>query len=404
MEPADAASANSNGQGFRKGQVTTTPDSADLLRIGSSTRKASVRPQRSIRASRKLSSTDKAQQMTNVLFATNRHQRQPSKSGLPHFNDECLPANPGNLVCASASVAGIDINAPSSGTIKAISPLMQGAFADQDLTPILNSKNDILVFIHGAANSFGDAITRAAYNQAWLAQAKLPAGANRNFDIIAFTWPSRPYLLADIVGDFVDYRHDQHQARASAYHCCALMDLLYAFRGRIGNRRLNLLCHSMGGYMLAGAVQLWFSNHTGPSTPLFDEVVLAAVDEPATTFSTANGGRLSELWRLGREITVYFNNDDIAMGLSHFANQDYRLGFNGPPNKADKGFFSTNVYEFVDCTGVNDFISSLLDAPDRSHQYYRQSPKVRADISAAFAGLTPVRPKYDPKGNVYSLF
>jgi hypothetical protein len=101
---------------------------------------------------------------------------------------------------------------------------------------------------------------------------------------------------------------------------------------------------------------------------------------------------------------VYFDNDDIAMALSHIANQDFRLGYDGPPNAADTGFFSRNVYEFVDCTGVNDYISTIIDAPDRSHQYYRQSPTVRADILTVFAGAVPVRHAYDAAANTYSLF
>jgi len=85
-------------------------------------------------------------------------------------------------------------------------------------------------------------------------------------------------------------------------------------------------------------------------------------------------------------------------------NQEDRLVHDGPPNMADTHFFSTSVYEFADCTGVNDFINSPLEAPDQSRQYYRQSPTVRADIAASLAGLVPTRLKYDAKKNVYSLF
>ena len=55
-----------------------------------------------------------------------------------------------------------------------LSPLNQGGFTEAQLAPLIASPNDILVFVHGAANSFSDAITRAAYNQAWLAAAALP--------------------------------------------------------------------------------------------------------------------------------------------------------------------------------------------------------------------------------------
>ena len=339
----------------------------------------------------------------NVLFATSRQRLPDTAAGIPNFGDTTLPAAPGALTCAKATVTGIDISKPSSGVITQVSPLNQGGFAAADLAELLASQNDILVFVHGAANDFNDAVTRAAYNKSWLGQGSVP-GWNSVFDVIAFTWPARQYQLANIIGDYADYRHDQAEATQSAYHFGLFLQQMLALQPRIGRRRMNLLCHSMGNYMLGGAVELLYANHAQPATPMFNEIVLAAADEPATTFSTPNGGRMNFLWRLGREITVYFNNADVAMGLSHLVNRDYRLGYDGPPNTADTQFFSTNVYDFVDCTGVGDFISPLLQAPDRSHQYYRQSPTVRSDILATLAGATPVRPKYDQSANVYSLF
>jgi esterase/lipase superfamily enzyme len=341
--------------------------------------------------------------MPNILFATNRQRLPDSPAGLPSFGDQALPASPGALTCATATVTNIDIAVPSSGDITAISALNQGGFAAVDLAPVLQSQNDILVFVHGCANDFNDAITRAAYNKTWLGQGNVP-GYSSICDMIAFTWPARSYVIANIVGDYDDYLHDQAEAGQSAYHFGLFLQQMQALQQRIGNRRMNLLCHSMGNYMLGGAVELLFANNAQPATPLFDEIVLAAADEAADTFSTPNGGRLANLWRLGREITVYYNNDDIAMALSQIVNQDYRLGYDGPPNEADTSFFSTNVYEFVDCTGVNDYISSLIEAPDRSHQYYRQSPTVRTDVIATLAGATPSRLKYDANANVYSLF
>ncbi|MDR3529421.1 MAG: alpha/beta hydrolase [Rhodopila sp.] len=341
--------------------------------------------------------------MTNILFATNRQRLPDTAAGVADFGDTTAQPGPGGLLYATAAVAGIITTQADSGTITQISNPNPGIFADADLRPVLESQNDVLVFVHGCANGFQDAIKRAAYNKEWLGAAAVP-GVDTVLDVIAFTWPARSYTIANIVGDYTDYRHDQSEARASAAHFCLFLQQIQALRQRLGNRRLNLLCHSMGNYMLGGAVEALFTSGAAPATPLFDEVILAAADETATSFSTPNGGRLTNLWRLGREITVYFNNDDIAMALSHIVNQDFRLGYDGPPNAADTGFFSRNVYEFVDCTGVDDYINSILQAPDRSHQYYRQSPTVRSDIVTTLAGATPVRPRYDGGANIYSLF
>jgi len=341
--------------------------------------------------------------MPQILFATNRQKLPVSTPDLAKFGDAPMPPAPDNLFCGIATVANIDIGQPAAGIVQTTSPLVQGSFAADQLAPLLRSTNDVLIFIHGAANSFEDAMTRAAYNKAWIAAANL-GGVNCDFDLIAFSWPARSYCFADLVGDYFDYREDQAAAGQSYYHADLFLRQMYALRQRIGNRRLNLLCHSMGNYVLAGAVEQWFAGAAAPTQPLFDEIILAAADEDAATFAAPNGRRLSHLWRLGREITVYSNRDDVAMALSHVANFDYRLGYDGPANAADTGFFSRNVYEFVNCSGVNDYLSNILVEPDRSHQYYRQSPTVRADIAASLAGLTPNRLRYDASANVYSLF
>ncbi len=97
-------------------------------------------------------------------------------------------------------------------------------------------------------------------------------------------------------------------------------------RGYIGNRRMSLLCHSMGNYMLGGAVEMWSTSNPADSTPLFDYVLLAAADEVANRFSTPHNGRLANLKKLGRKKSTY-NYDDVLMKVSHIANCDIRLGY-----------------------------------------------------------------------------
>ena len=325
--------------------------------------------------------------MPNILFATSRQIRPHAAGAVPDFGDTSLPEAPDALICAAATVTGIDIARPDAGTIAAMSEPARGGFAAADLAPILASPNDILVFVHGCANSFTNAITRAAYNQAWLGQAWGAA-----HDMIGFTWPARPYVIADIIDDYIDYRHDQAQARDSAFHFGLFVRQMQALRARIGGRRLNLLCHSMGNTMLAGAVEALFAGREPPATPIFDQVVLAAADEIATSFATPHGGRLAKLHRLSRAITVYYSRDDIAMALSRLVNLDPRLGHAGPPGETDTRVFPPDIYGFVDCSGVNDYLSDVRAEPDRSHQYYRQSPTVRADIVATLAGMAWKQP------------
>jgi esterase/lipase superfamily enzyme len=336
--------------------------------------------------------------MVDVLFATNR--ALVSADPVSPFGEGDVAAND-TLFCGVATVEAIDITASSSGRITRIDNLVQGNFQpEQHLARILSSPNDILVFVHGAANSFADSITRAAYNQTWLAASGLP---NSTFDVIAFSWPATHYTIANIPGDFFDYKSDQHAAAKSAAQFGAFLNQVAALRGEVdqlGTKRINLLCHSMGNFMLAGAVRTFLAM-SNTTDVIFDEVILAAADETATTFSAANGDRLSQLFKVGREITVYFSREDVAMALSNFVNVDHRLGYDGPPNKADTQFFPPAIYEFVDCSAIRDFISSDID---RTHQYYRQSPTVRSDIVQSLAGFTPNRPKFDPAANTYFLF
>lgn len=335
---------------------------------------------------------------TTVLFATARKLMAKRASGTPFFNDEAT--EPPSLICASATVDKLDIYSPDDGKIIAFTDLHTGGFAPDELATIANSKNDVLVFVHGASNNFEDAVIRGAYNKGWLAAAK-DHGLKCDFDVVVFTWPSFSYPYWFLPADFIDYENDRNQAGASAAHFGLFLTLMADLRQRIGNRRLNLLCHSMGNFMLGGAVELWSRANPQAAKPLFDHVVLAAADEIATTFAAPGGGRLANLRKLCRKITTYYNFDDVLMTLSQKVNGEYRLGFNGPPNAIDANLFPAEIYDFVDCTGIDDYIG---DGLDRSHQYYRQSPTVRLDIAQVLTDIKPQRLRYDPRSNAYGLF
>ena len=341
-----------------------------------------------------------------ILFATNR-TLTGTNGGLPQFND--VPTLPGTPIsCAVATVDGSDPGDEDSGKITAMTALNPGGFAPADLQPVLDSNNDVLVFIHGAMNTFEDSITRAAYNLSWLAQTAVEGGTARAYDLIAFSWPGRTYDLSGIaapINGLEGYRHDQSSAAASAAHIAALFQLLYGLRAKMGTRRMHLLAHSMGCYALGGAVESWFAHPGVPAQALFDEVVLAAADEECSTFTEPDGKRLSKLQQLGREITVYFNRNDILMHLSGIANNAFHLGYDGPPGRAHLATFPAKVYEFVNCLALKDYIDTDAhpEQIDHTHQYYRQSPTVRADIATTLAGKVPTRPFFYINENFHAF-
>jgi esterase/lipase superfamily enzyme len=141
-----------------------------------------------------------------------------------------------------------------------------------------------------------------------------------------------------------------------------------------------LLAHSMGNFALQAAVESWFS-HGNSAAMLFDEVFLAAADERLDSFELPMAARLSRLADLTPRLSIYYSIRDIALYLSFAVNLFPRLGHEGPIHKTDAARYPPARYRIPDCAEVNDY--DLLNPPDASHQYYRRSRKVRADIAAA---------------------
>jgi esterase/lipase superfamily enzyme len=317
---------------------------------------------------------------TTVYFATNRVVQGPTSDWHSYGADIVPPTDASRITYAEAFVEGTDLAVEGSGAITAISHAQPGRFQSDVSQDIVGSGKNILVFIHGFANSFLNAITRAAFNCEWFAASGVNAA---DTTVIVFTWPSLgqliaapPHLLPD------DYLRDQSQATQSGFHIAsffaALQPTLTQIRAQ--GRRVFLLAHSMGNFALAAAVESWFS-HGKPAAVLFDEVFLAAGDERDDSFALPVGARLSRLTDLTPRISIYYSVRDIALFLSFGVNLRTRLGHEGPVHKTDAARYPPARYRIPDCAEVDDY--NLLNPPDASHQYYRRSRKVRADIAAA---------------------
>src|SRR6185312_7592310 len=99
--------------------------------------------------------------MADILFVTNRIRAATVPPHIPDFTDEAMPRAAGNLWCGTATVDRIDLANPDAGSISQIAGLTKGGLSDQQKAAISGSPNDLLVFVHGAENSFSDAVTRA---------------------------------------------------------------------------------------------------------------------------------------------------------------------------------------------------------------------------------------------------
>ena len=309
--------------------------------------------------------------MTTVYFATNRDDS--ARPGT--FTSEPVdPADPSKVVYATAEVSDIDLTEENSGTIASpFTDRNRGSFAANVGTKIAGSGKNLLVFIHGYNNAFEDAIRRAAFNREWLA-ASGRAGADTT--VVAFSWPSyaNPLWYDD------DWKHTDLSGR----HIAAFLTEMAALRAKLKQSRPGartfLLTHSMGAHALAAGIEARTAAGT-PAAPIFDEAILAAADEVDNAFVHRVG--LSGLTELAGRISIYYSENDAVLRMSRIANANNRLGLNGPEGKSDQQICPPATFRSVDCTDVFDF---PLQPPQTTHEYYRRSKTVRADIAALLNG------------------
>lgn len=344
---------------------------------------------------------------TTVYFVTNR---APAPAGTPPpeaFGPRMVGLEERVLSCGAAFVthATPDPATLEQRQVEEIAGVSTGLFSAAMQAEILGSGKNLLVFIHGFANSFADAMTRAAFNREWFAAAGLPAA---DCTVIAFTWPS-PGRVVDggdvlpglgsllfsllgfaLAGELQTplanrYQKDQDTARSSGRDLARMLDRLAPLvaAARQQGRKVHLLVHSMGHVALAGAFAAWENSGQSPAWR-FDEAVLAAADADAALAGRAPPW-LTRMPDLARRTSLYVSRADQILALSAKVNGQRRLGERGPPRPGDPVAFPPGRFCLVDCGGVQDTVAA--EEIDFTHQYYRRVPKVRDDIAGAFAGL-----------------
>src|SRR5689334_20763718 len=153
---------------------------------------------------------------TTVFFAANRVLTGAPEDFGSYSAEVPTPTDAGAITYAAAFVEGTRLDDQASGTITGISNVQQGDFAPACKGDITAAGRNLLVFLHGFANSFEDGIKRAAFNREWFAQSGEPAA---DTTVIAFSWPSLGKLIAlppQMLPD--DYRRDQSMAGQSGFH------------------------------------------------------------------------------------------------------------------------------------------------------------------------------------------
>src|SRR5215216_6429114 len=152
--------------------------------------------------------------LTTVYFATNRTLTGAAGDWRSYGTGIVTPSDPTAITYATAFVDNTNLTADKTGAIQQIQNVQRGGFSQAAIDDLSDPGRNLLVFVHGFANSFENAITRAAFNQQWFAASGLQQAET---SVVAFSWPSRGKLIS-LPFPSAAYRRDQTVAGQSGLH------------------------------------------------------------------------------------------------------------------------------------------------------------------------------------------
>ena len=313
-----------------------------------------------------------------VFFATNRNYQPGNKLQAfgGKFNPDGVAALRFGCADFNRGAGGPQLASVTVYTERTTATAIKGGSERflEDLRGLMRGGlSDTLVFIHGFNVTFTGALEAAAR----LADSVVVDG--RQVNVVVFSWPSDGQAVP-----LMSYYSDREDARASgpalARAYLKLRDYLVKLDSEeYCQRRLHLLAHSMGNYVLRQGLQALIAKEPAALNRFFDQILMAAPDEDDDTFE--HDSKLKLLPRLGRQVTVYFNPNDRALLISDKtkSNPD-RLGSDGPrlidmiPKKI----------VLVDCRNVAGEADPLT-----MHSYYIRSAAMARDLAEVLRGSPP---------------
>ena len=238
-------------------------------------------------------------------------------------------------------------------------------------------KRDIIVYIHGFANTFESSLRRAAQlKQNYLIKPRNGAGSETPYEplMLLFSWPTNGRITPPW-----EYHSDRDDGALSGAAMARVLKRLLDFleNSENCNQCIHLVAHSMGNWALRhGLIELKSLNDSARLSKIFEHVFLMAADEDDDALECEH--KLALLNEIARAIHVYHSPDDrvlIASDATKF-NPD-RLGADGPRTFSG---ISSRVTA-IDCskTDSTEFLHLR-------HQYYRMREEVIADVRSVLAG------------------
>lgn len=237
------------------------------------------------------------------------------------------------------------------------------------------NRADLILLVHGFACSFENALSNAASIK------KRYSTPRRPVEVAVFSWPSDGSMNPAAF----KYKKDRDDARSSAKAASRALRRLIEFledlpQEKLCGRRIQLVAHSMGNYVLRNALQALISDFPHKTLPrILTNIFLMAADEDDDTFE--HDHKLARLPELAERVNVYFAKDDRALMISDVTKfQSDRLGAGGPRTLTNL----PHKVVLVDCAEVSD--TTALEA---RHQYYRARAEVIADVQQVLADRAP---------------
>ncbi|WP_245181204.1 alpha/beta hydrolase [Sinorhizobium mexicanum] len=247
-------------------------------------------------------------------------------------------------------------------------------------------RKEVVIFIHGYANSFDDAAK---------ATGKICNALSREFVCVSLSWPA-----GGTGGAFYGYNIDRESGEFAVADVKKAVRIISATKGV---RRLHFIAHSRGADVLLSALgQLGMEAYAARSSPAerykIANAVLFAPDIDLDVATTKLFGFISDpdtpygakatpyglLPRIGAlHLTVYSSPNDQALAISSgLFGSVVRLGRLTSASIDSKEAGSSALWKNSQMSGIADFIEYKGISGFAGHSYFLSDPAVQKDLAA----------------------